>query len=123
MQPENPDGEESMYDALRDFLLEDTQWFIGKEWADGVICHKWSYGNDICGDFIQLKSAVHDVGVDLENDEWVLMCLPRYASLFEQAYSSEEALIAEMKSLYSKFLPDNFNYRDRLIKLCGVAWG
>ena len=117
------DNNTTLRDALRDFLVEDAQWYIGDKWADGVICHKWSYGKDIYGDFIPLLDEVKQINIDVENDDWVLMCLPRYASLFEQAYLSGEALISEMKQLYGKFLPEDFNYRERLAFLCAVVWG
>ena len=118
-----PEEGETPLDALREFICDDTQRYLGEARSDGVICHKWSYGNDIYGDFVPLLDGVREVAVDVEADDWIMMCLPRYASLFERAYESEAALIDEMKRLYGRFLPDDFNYRERLARLAAVAWG
>lgn len=118
-----PDDGETLLDALRTFLCDESQWYLGEMWSEGVICHKWSYGNDITGDFVPLLNDAHEIEVSVENDDWVMMCLPRYASLFERAYENEEALIEEMKRLYGKFLPEDFNYKERLANLYAVAWG
>lgn len=118
-----PEEGDDILDALTQYLCDDCQYYLGKQWADGVICHKWSYGNDICGDFIPILKDDYHIDVDVEADDWVMMCLPRYASLFEKAYDNEDVLIAEMKTLYSKFLPENFDYKRRLVSLSAVAWG
>lgn len=118
-----PDEGEDIYDAIRQYICDDSQYYLKENWEQGVICHKWSYGNDIYGDFTPLIKDINEIDVDVENDDWVLMCLPRYASLFEQAYESEETLISEMKLLYGNFLPKDFDYRARLASLCAVVWG
>lgn len=118
-----PENGEDILDALSEYLCEDSQWYAGEEWSNGVICHKYSYGNDIYGDFIPLINGVNEIDVNVEGDDWVMMCLPRYASLFEKAYENEDALITEMKFIYGKFLPKDFNYRERLASLCAVVWG
>lgn len=118
-----PDDGGDIYDAICEFLCEDSQYYLGKAWSQGVMCHKLSYGNDIYGDFTPLCKEIKYIDVSVDDDDWVLMCLPRYASLFEQAYASEDALISEMKFLYGKFLPKDFNYKERLAALCAVAWG
>ncbi len=120
---------ETNQDVLRqdviDALCEDCQTMLGNDWEDGVICYKETYGNDINGDFVSLLDCgqcFEDVGV--QKDDWVFMCLPIFPSLFFAAYESEEALIKQMKELYSKFIKDeNFDYRTRLVTLQGYVWG
>lgn len=116
------DNKEDIYDAIRDFLCEDSQWYLGKGSQDGVICHKNSYGNDMYGDFIPLLKDVDVANIDID-DDWVIMCLPKYASLFKRAYKNENDLIESMRKVYGKFLPENFNYRERLVELSAVTWG
>ena len=117
------DENEDIYDAIRNFISEESQWYLGKGYQNGVICHKWSYGNDIDGDFIPLLKDVNSVDIDVGNDDWVIMCLPKYPSLFKQAYKNEDDLITKMRKLYGAFLPENFDYRERLVELSAMAWG
>lgn len=108
-----------------ELLIEDCQVMLGKQWTDGVICHKENYGNDIQGDFIPLiEDAAEACGVSVEQDEWVFMCLPKYPSLFKAAYKNKEQVIEKMKKLYSRFIRiKDFNYEARLVSLCGTVWG
>ena len=116
---EADDDDEDIYAVIKWYLLENMQW----EGGQGAICDKESYGNDICGEFMPIIKEVAYIDISVEADDWVMMRLPRYESLFSQAYVSEEELISEMKCLYGKFLPKDFNYKNRLVNLYGVAWG
>ena len=125
MNLEDKEDDKHITDNIRDFLCEDCQIFLGKEWSDGVIYHKTACGNDVCGEFVSLLSAVKytDINISVEEDDWIMMCLPRYESLFNRAYQNEQELIDEMKQLYSKFLNNDFPFEKRLVCLQAVAWG
>ena len=72
---------------------------------------------------LPLLKDVNSIDVDVGDDDWVIMCLPKYASLFKRAYKNEDDLIAEMRKIYGSFLPEDFNYKERLVELSAVTWG
>lgn len=114
-------------DLIEIFGDEDTIW-LGEGWEDGVIMFKRALGgSEADGDFYNKVKETVDVGirdVDAREDDWVIFCLPRYASLFEQAYENETSLLEQMKTLYSRFIKDeHFNYANRLAEYNGTIYG
>lgn len=113
---------ETLTDTIRNLVLYD-EFCLGDSWENGIIYHKERYGNDIDGDFESLLTNEYFYDVSVPNDEWVMMCLPRYESLFNKAYDDEEDLVKTMKSLYGQFLENDFDYKKRLVRLVAAAWG
>ena len=67
-----------------------------------------------------------DDSINLDiNDEWVLMELPEYPTLFKAAYKDEDDLILRVKELFKDYIlnESSFDYRKRLIKLAGTYCG
>lgn len=109
---------------ISELLYEERELYIKLDQKDGVICHKYTYGRNLCANFtLLLDDKPRAVDVNLQNDVWVMMRLPVFPSLFETAYRDKNALLEQMKELYSKFIKSNdFDYKNRLVQLQGVVW-
>lgn len=114
-------------DDLIDVFDDDTVW-LGESWSDGVIAFKRGLcGDEADGEFRnQLKdstcSGINDV--DAARDDWVIFCLPRYPSLFKQAYKDEASLLNEIKKIYSRYIKaKDFDYASRLVEYSGTIYG
>lgn len=83
-----------------------------------------SFGGEFCAtDVVGLLDNSPKPHLDTDSNNWVLMQIPRYPNLFKAQYKNEEALIAEIKNLYSKYIRTNIDYKDRLVRLEGVYNG
>lgn len=116
------EDKDSLVNAIEEFLMEQIQYcFTELSFGDGEICCKRSYGDVVSACFDPIFADYIDV--DECSDDWIIMRLPRQASLFSAAYKDEDSLIEEMKAIYGKFLKKDFDYRGRLAHLVGVEIG
>lgn len=106
-------------------LCYEHELYLEVDQEDGVICHKYAYGRGLRGYFIPLLGAKHRaIDVNFKKDIWVIMRLPVFPALFGTAYRDENALLEQMKGLYSKFIKSkDFDYKNRLVNMQGVIWG
>lgn len=47
----------------------------------------------------------------------------RYPTLFKQAYRDMDEIIDELKHKVGEYLPDDFDYRNKICNICGVYYG
>jgi len=57
------------------------------------------------------------------DDSFSIFPLENYPSLFKQAYECAEAAMKELKSNYSHFLRDDFDYNNKFVRLVGTVFG
>lgn len=104
---ENMDYIELAYELFSNGILEYVSEFTGEAIeVDNVGMYSW-YGNDEM----------------YNNDVIVYVQLSRYPTLFKSAYNNMEEIIDEVKSKIGKYLPEDFNYRDKIRHICGTYYG
>lgn len=89
----------------------------------GEIIAPYSFGTDAQGTASYLLDKCFVSSLDFNGDDWVLMKIPRYPSLFVAQYKDEDSLIDEMQSLYSKYIKTDLDYKSRLIIYAGTIIG
>lgn len=47
----------------------------------------------------------------------------RYPTLFKRAYTDMDEIIDELKYKVGKYLPEDFDYRNKICNICGVYYG
>ena len=57
------------------------------------------------------------------DDSFAILSLERFPKLFVQAYENKEAALCELKEKYAQYLPDDFDYEDKLVRFAGTVYG
>ena len=47
----------------------------------------------------------------------------RFPTLFKQAYKDMDEIVDELKYKVGKYLPEDFDYRNKICNICGVYYG
>ena len=75
------------------------------------------------GECKTLKNGFNST-IDIDSDmEFGILPLERSPSLCEKAYESCEEAIQELKTNFGEYLPDDFDYEQRLVMFVGTVFG
>lgn len=95
----------------------------GYELYDKGICE---YIVDFAGEAQALTDdGVYTWGGEYETYSCDSICYvptSKYPTLFKRAYNNMEEIVEEFKSKLDKYLPEDFNYRNRIRHICGTYY-
>ena len=57
------------------------------------------------------------------NDSFSILSLSKFPTLFEQAYENKDAALKELKENYGEYLPDDFDYEGKFVRIAGTVYG
>jgi len=57
------------------------------------------------------------------DDSFAILSLERFPKLFVQAYENKETALRELKEEYAQYLPDDFDYENKLVRFAGTVYG
>ena len=57
------------------------------------------------------------------DESFAIFPLDKYPSLFNQAYENIEATLRELKENYAEYLPDDFDYKGKFVRVVGTVFG
>lgn len=60
---------------------------------------------------------------DFSDDTLNYIPLLKSPSFFEKAYDSFEDMVEKHKAEYAKYLPDDFDWKNKLVHIVGSTWG
>lgn len=122
----------SFFEEERDISFNDTYSLeeqiinlLMDGYGNEFFCYKETYGNNLSGDFVHIligknRKLVFDV--DVHSDNWVMMPLPKFPSLFHKQYKNEKDLVESVKKIYAKYIKvKDFSFENRLLELRGVV--
>ena len=109
-------------------LFEDFSEDEKEDWGyllyDHGICE---YISDFTGEAQQLSdngTVVWSSNGEVYNDDVIYyIALSKYPTLFNGAYSCMDELIDEFKENLGEYLPDDFNYRNKIRHISGTYFG
>lgn len=57
------------------------------------------------------------------NESFAILSLSKFPTLFEQAYESKDAALNELKENYGEYLPCDFDYEGKFVRVVGAVYG
>jgi len=124
--------EETAKYMIEKLSKEDRDFFDDYDENDDIQYELYEYG--ICeyiSDFTGEANTLRDDGLiswDLDKVTYyqgdpVCFVGLRFPTLFKQAYKNMDEIIDELKYKVGKYLPEDFDYRNKICSICGVYYG
>lgn len=115
---------EELFDIIKKKAIEEDPETADMEMYD-LFEHLFGYVScygDCEGEFLKLDSW-ETQGDFCADEEFYILDLDKYPSIFKTAYSSMDEVVAEIKGKAGKYLPEDFDYEKHIAHFVGTYFG